>query len=257
MGARYEETDLRRALFLGGVPEDQIPRYGGRLLLPWLRFAAACVLYRPPVEEAPTFAEYGGLPTLPGDEAEGEPILGVQTKRQRVEAQKYARVHEAVQTFVAERMWEHRKGLPDDYREARYAVMDLYFTDLMELQDRVLEEFERDMNWHPPSHKYYIEFDPKKDKDKDVKERLKAIRKREGPPSKEGDSRVLGTPGRQSDLSGSASPKAARGEHLLQVMCELLLRRPGLTPEWLASELGLSIRRVQELQKEGRELLGA
>lgn len=64
------ESDLC-ALLLRSVPERYLeaksPPYTGSLfsrkrLSPWLRFAAACVLYDPPPEQAPAFADYGGLP---------------------------------------------------------------------------------------------------------------------------------------------------------------------------------------------------
>jgi hypothetical protein len=212
------ELDLRHLLFIGGVPEEQARSKDWRIQLPWLRFAAACVLYRPPVEEAPAFAEFGGLPTLPREATEGDPLLGVQTERQRREAQKYARVHAATEEFTHERMWEDRRYLPDDYSKARFAIMSRHFGDLMELQDRVLEKFEQDMEQNPPPRDYYIKFNPAEDTWRDVLPRLKAIRKKEAHAS-EGSRDAPGLPDLLPDLRRPTSQKAAEVDHLLPVRC--------------------------------------
>ncbi len=255
------ELDLRRLLFIGGVPEEQAYSKDWRIQLPWLRFAAACVLYHPPVEKAPVFAEYSGLPPLPGEESEEEPLLGVQTERQRREAQKYARVHAATEEFILKEMWEDRRDLPDDHSKARFAIMSRHFVDLMELQDRVLEQFEQDMEINPPPRDYYIKFSPAEDRDKDLLRKIKAIRKREELASgrsprlrRAGSPEYPPQPG-SPKKSSKKSPKATQGEYLLPVMCALLLQKPGLTPEWLAGELELKPKRVEELRTDGEKLL--
>lgn len=87
----FWHNNVRDAL-LGSVPgkylEDSPPHAlvdgspVSKQALAWYRFAAACVLYDPPLEQAQAFADYGGLPPLPGEENSGEPISGVLTERQ-------------------------------------------------------------------------------------------------------------------------------------------------------------------------------
>ena len=253
--ARRWELDLGHALFLGGAPEEHLYVNAPlrRVRLPWLRFAAACVLYNPPVEEATVFADYGGLPALPGEEGEEEPLLGVLTARQRIEPEKYHQVHEAAEKFIQEKMWECRRELPDDYSKAHFEVLERHGAELMALQDQVLGRFEEEMELNPPSGPYHIEFSPEKDRDRDVLKRLRAIRSREGlaprPPH--------GAASKQPGSSRSGSPAAARGDNLLPVMCALLLQRPGLTRDWLADKLGLGVNRIKQLEKEGCNLLKA
>lgn len=43
-------------------------------------------------------------------------------------------------------------------------------------------------------------------------------------------------------------------DDLLRVMCAVLLEKPGWTPALLASQLGLSAKRVVELAREGQAL---
>jgi hypothetical protein len=97
-----------------GIPEkylEERPPYVGnpplpQQQLPWYRFAAACVLYDPPRNEnLPTFALYGGLPTLPGVGFKGEePLLGVLTERQLLEQVIEAEQQHALCEMVAKRL---------------------------------------------------------------------------------------------------------------------------------------------------------
>jgi len=187
-------TDLHWVLLCGGVPEKYLekpPPYVGNppistQLLPWYRFAAGCVLYDVPrLEDALAFAEYGGLPPLPGEEAEEEPILGVLTERQLREERMMHDINAALDELILEKMWELRSELGEDPRRARYEIMGLFPNELYAEETRVREEYQLEMELNPP-RRYYIEVVPGETREKAVCKRFSAIwaKEKDSPKSK-------------------------------------------------------------------------
>ena len=229
-----------------GVPEryldEEAPPYMGwpppqERWLPWYRFAAACVLYNPPLdlEEASLFADYGGLPLLPGKETKDEPTPAILTEQALRAGTIDLRVQNAIDTMIFEKAWELRSELGDlDFRQARRQILNRFQGEIEVARNRLTQEwYQREIELDPP-RKYYVEFDPLKTTDKEVLNAVRAIRAKEGYTSK-----------------GGREPN----DELLPVMCCVLLERPGRTPEQLANQLGLSTKRVQKLAEEGRKFL--
>jgi hypothetical protein len=111
-------------LLLCAVPKRclgaKFPPYAGgpssrQRLLPWLRFASACVLYDPPPENAPAFADYGGLPLFPSEETGGGHLPGVLTERELREGEAVLTVQNTVNNEAYEKAWKLRSrlGEPD------------------------------------------------------------------------------------------------------------------------------------------------
>jgi hypothetical protein len=134
-----------------GVPEkylEERPPYVGspplsQPLLPWYRFAAACVLCNPPRnEQLPTFALYGGLPTPPGEGTAGEePVLGVLTERQVLERVIEAEQQHMLTEMIAKRLWKHRSELSDlDYHQATLEVLRRFGPEMHQEMKRLREE---------------------------------------------------------------------------------------------------------------------
>jgi hypothetical protein len=220
-------------------PEAKSPPYTGTLsppkrLLPWLRFAAACALYDPPPEKAPAFADYGGLPLLPGEETQDEPIPGVLTERELREGETDFMVQIAIDYEIFEKVWALRSTLGElDFQAAISAVRNRYQRKLEARQDLLKRHWHgREVGLDSPL--YYVPFDPVEDTKKDVDRLVKAINEKVGPAQKAG-----------------RKPQ----DDLLPVLCAVLLEEPGWSPELLASQLELSAKRVGELAREGQALL--
>jgi hypothetical protein len=220
-------------------PEAKSPPYTGTLsppkrLLPWLRFAAACALYDPPPEKAPTFAAYGRLPLLPDEETQDEPIASVLTDRELREGETELMVQIAIDYEISEKVWELRSKLGElDFQGAIGTVRSRYQRELEAMQDLLKGHwYEREVELDSPL--YYVPFDPVVDTRKDFARAVNVIQEKEG-------------------LAQKAGRKPQ--DDLLPVMCAVLLEKPGWSPELLASQLGLSAKRVRELAKEGREAL--
>ncbi len=200
--------------------------------LPWYRFAAACVLYHPPLEKAPVFADYGGLPLSERQEAENEPMPNVLTERTLRQGAIDERVQHKMDNWISEKAWELREELGGmDFREARREVVRRFPEDIEAEENRLTAElYEREIERDPP-YRYYPEFDPAETTNKEMLNTLPAIRANEGLAQK---------PGRKQQ------------DDLLPVMCARLLAQPGWSPELLADQLGRSAQRVRELAEEGR-----
>ena len=229
-----------------GVPEryvdEEAPPYMGwappqERWLPWYRFAAACVLYNPPPEEASVFADYGGLPLLPAKGKKDEPTPSVLTEQHLREGRIDLRVQNALEKMISEKAWELRSELEDlDFRQARRQVWNRFQGEFEAALKRLRQEwYQREIELDPPPHYYYVKFDPLETTDKEVLNALKATRAREGYASKGG---------REAN------------DELLPVTCALLLGEPpGRSAEQLAEQLGLSIKRVQALARDGQKFL--
>jgi len=165
------EADLRGALRSGGVPMEYLKDRGfiSEDELHLYRFASACVLYEPPDTGLLTFANYGGSP----------PVKGWLTERQLKEQRIMAVINDSLNEMVSEKMWERRRELPDDYRQAKYEILELLFPEMQAEEDRIREEYELQLGHNPP-RLYYIEYDPAEDSNNDVSERMKAIRAESG-----------------------------------------------------------------------------
>lgn len=208
------EDVLRR-----GVPgrylEEEILPYMGwpspqNRWVAWYRFAAACVLYNPPPERASAFADYGGLPLLPGTRPKDEPTPAVLTERELREGTIDLKVQNVINTMIFEKAWELRSELGDiDFRNVRREIRNRFQAELEAALKRLAQEwYQREIELDPPRN-YYIEFDPLETKDKEVLNAIKAIRAKEGYTSK-----------------GGREPN----DELLPVMCCVLLEEPGRTP---------------------------
>jgi len=228
-----------------GVPERYIDEEASPYIgwpppqerwLPWYRFAAACALYNPPPEEASVFADYGGLPLLPAKGKKDEPTPSVLTEQHLREGTIDLRAQNALEKMISEKAWELRSELEDlDFHQARRQVWNRFQDEFEAALKRLRQEwYQREIELDPPPHYYYVKFDPLESTNKEVLNALKAIRAKEGYTSK-----------------GGREPN----DELLPVTCALLLGEPGRSAEQLANQLGLSIRRVQALAKEGREFL--
>jgi hypothetical protein len=152
-----------------GVPEKYLkerPPYVGnpplsQQLLPWYRFAAACVLYNPPRnEKLPTFALYGGLPTLPGEGTTGESsIPGVLTERHLQEQAFEAEQQRALDGMIGEKLWELRSELGNlDYHQAQLEVLRRYGPEMVHELKRLKEDYKFNTKRKPPQ-RYYVELD--------------------------------------------------------------------------------------------------
>jgi hypothetical protein len=229
-------------LLLHSVPgrylEAKPPPYTGRVAAwkppsAWLRFAAACVLFDPPPEQAPAFADYGGLPLVPGEEAEDEPVPGVLIEHELREGEIGLRVQNAIDYEISEKAWElHSKLGERHFAGAIGTVRRRYQRELEAEQDRLKWAwYEPEAELDPP--RYYIPFDPNEDTRKDVGRAVNAINEKEGSARKAGRKP-------QDDL-----PRA---------MCAVLMKKPGWSPELLADRLQKSAKRVRELAREGQAL---
>jgi hypothetical protein len=198
-----------------------------------LRFAAACALYDPPPEKAPAFAAYGGLPVLPGEETQDDPIPSVLTDRELREGETDLMVQIAIDNEIAEKVWELRSKLGElNFQMAINMVRSRYQRELEAMQGRLKGHwYEREVYLDSPL--YYVPFDPVEDTRKDFARVVNAIQEKEGPAQKAG-----------------RKPQ----DDLLPVMCAVLLEKPGWSPELLADQLGLSAKRVWELAREGQAL---
>jgi hypothetical protein len=165
------EVDLRSVLHAGGVPHDYLKDRDptSEDELPLYLFAAACVLYEPPDTGLMTCAKYGGLP----------PIKGWLTQRQLKEQWVTAVIKDALDEIASKKMCEYRRKLPDDYRRARYEILNRLYPEIQAKVDRIREGYEIEMEHNPP-RLYYIEFDPAEDFNDDVLEKVKAIRAESG-----------------------------------------------------------------------------
>jgi hypothetical protein len=235
------ESELYDVL-LRSVPEKYLqakpPPYTGgpcppERLLPWLQFAAACVLYDPPLEQAPALADYGGLPLLPGKETGDEPIPGVLIEHNLREGEVDLRVHNDINYEISEKVWELRSKLGEgDFEGAMSIVRSRYHRELEERKGLLKSRwYKLEAETDPP--RYYVPFDPTEDTKKDIDRTVNAINEKEGRTPKGG---------RRAD------------DDLLPVMCALLLEKPGWSPELLADQLRMSAKRVRELAKEGQAL---
>lgn len=214
--------------------------------LPWYRFVAGCVLYDPPVEEAPAFADYGGIPLSSGEGTKAEPTPAVPeptpavlSERGLREAQIDLQLRNIVARKVFERVWELRSELGDlDFRQA-WSEVDARFHDEWEEEyNRVRRElYEREILL-ASQDRCYVEFVPGETGDREVLKALGAIRARAEEESKGGQK---------------------RDDDLRPVMCAKLLKKPGWTAEVLAarSQPKLSENRVNELAREGEKFLDA
>ncbi len=88
-------------------------------------------------------------------------------------------INDALDKMVSEKMWEHRRGLPDDYRRARYEIMYQLLPEMQAEEDRIREDYEIEMEHNPP-RLYYVAFDPAEDSNEDVQEKVSAIRAESG-----------------------------------------------------------------------------
>jgi hypothetical protein len=148
-----------------GVPErclEKRPPHVGnpplsQHLLPWYRFAAACVLYNPPRnEKLPMFARYGGLPAPPGEGIVGEePVLGVLTERQLLERAIEAEQQHMLTEMIAKRLWKHRSELDDlDYHQATLEVLRRFDSEMHQELKRLRKEREFEIELDPPNRVY-------------------------------------------------------------------------------------------------------
>nr|MDP9481373.1 hypothetical protein [Actinomycetota bacterium] len=231
-------------VFRRGVPSRYVgedsssyrgwPAHEGRSLA-WYRFTAACVLYQPPVEEAPVFAEYGGMPLLPERRDGDEPVPDVLTERELREGAVDLEVQIAMERKVSEKTWELRREIGHlDFRQARREVWKRHRSEFVNEHNRLSwEKYEREVESDPP-RQYYIAVDPETTAEKDVLNALRKVREKEMPASKGG---------RISD------------DILLPVMIAVLLKQPGRTAPELADQLNLSAKRVREIEAEGLKRL--
>jgi hypothetical protein len=240
--ARWE-SDLRYVLHADEVPdvhleEGRTPGFvhplGGSPIpeeqLPWYRFAAACVLYDVPLEEAPEFANYGGLPVR---------VLDFLSERQLWQREMRAAEKRMLDEMVWDKAWEMRSEFGElDRRRAEYEVLCRFGHEMRERLDEWRNarelEIKRD-GVHNPPRRYHIVYDPYENTDKDVQRTLQVIRTEAG----------LGSKGRGNKDQGI----------LLPVMIARLLEQPGWDAEALAKSLDLSKSRVDHVANEGRKIL--
>jgi hypothetical protein len=233
-------NDLGFALRLGGVPERYLeqpsPHAGfpatSTRMLPWLRFAAACVLCDVPPGQAEAFAEVGGVPSLSGD-VEGESILGVISLREQQERFIAAAEIDAYDEFLQKKLWEHRSELPDDPDSAEHEVRQRYGDELRMVGEQAREHEEEWLKENPPQM-YLIEYDPEKDTEEDVKRITDAIAAECGPKDKKG--------------------RHAEGNFRLVQFARLL--KQGWSAERVAAEYGYKEETVKRYAREGRKACG-
>jgi hypothetical protein len=236
---RQWQLDLSNALLLGGVPgrylEKPSPHVGhpptSTRMLPWLRFAAACVLCDVPPEQAEAFAEVGGVPSLSGD-VEGESILGVIGPREQREHDIAAAVREAYDAKFIEKLWTLRSEVGDDLGNAMRKVPQRYGEELQKECEQAREHEEEWLEVNPP-RKYLIEYDPKKDTEKDIKRITDAI-----------------------DAELGLSPEGKKGRQakgiFRRVQFARLLKR-GWTVARVAREYGFKASTVEKYAGEGKK----
>jgi hypothetical protein len=221
------------------IDEEALPYMGWpppqERWLHWYRFAAACVLYNPPPEEASVFADYGGLPLLPGKETKDEPTPSVLTEQHLREGTIDLRVQNALEKMISEKAWELRSELGDlDFHQARRQVWNRFQVEFEAALNQLRQEwYQREIELDPACY-YYVKFDPLETTDKEVLNAIKTIRAKEGYTSE-----------------GGREPN----DELLPVTCALLLGEPEWSAEQLANQLGLSIKRVQGLARDGQKFL--
>jgi hypothetical protein len=140
-----------------------------------MQFAAACVLYDPPLERAPAFADYGGLPLLPGEETGDESVPGVLIEHDLREGEVDLRVQNDINYEISEKVWELRSKLGEgNFEGAMSNVRSVYHRELdarRGLLKRHWYEWEAELD--PP--RYHVPFDPTEDTKKDVDRLVKAI----------------------------------------------------------------------------------
>ncbi len=235
------EVDLRSILLDGGVSEGYLTEcrgtpiehpLGGRPIpqehLPWYRFAAACVRYNVPLEEAPSFADYGGLPGQPS-----EPILRAWSGRELREREMESRIWDEQEKFIIRKIFE--KHSLDYYSEMR-DVMNRFLVEIEEeIPKRIREEHELDMEYSPPRH-YHIEYIPGKHTDKDLKNTRAEIEKQVG-------------------VDTSRGPKLETPkDNLKSVWCAILAAQ-GWSIHSISGSLDRSIKTVEIEVEEGNKLL--
>jgi hypothetical protein len=196
--------------------------------LPWYRFVSACVRYDVPPEEAPAFADYGGLP---GQSA--EPTLMVRSDRELREREMERWIWEQQEKFILEKIFEkHSLNYYSEMRE----VMNRFYAEIEEeIPKQIREEFELDMEHNPPRH-YRIEFIPGKHTDTDLKNAREEIDERAGVETRRGNK--------------AETPR----DNLLPVWCAALQAR-GWSLYSICESVDRSMRTVEDEVKEGRRLL--
>jgi hypothetical protein len=238
---RQWQNDLRYALLRGGVPERYLegpsPHVGNpptsTRMLPWLRFAAACVLCDVPPQQAEAFAEVGGVPSLRGD-VEGESILGVIGPPEQRERDIAAAVQEAYDAKFIEKLWRLRSEVGDDLGKAKREVMKRFGEELQKECEQAREHMERWLEWNPP-RKYLIEYDPDEDTEEDVKRITEAI-----------------------DAEHGLSPEGKKGRQaegdFRRVQFARLLKK-GWTVERVATRYGYKTATVESYARKGKEAI--
>jgi hypothetical protein len=154
---RQWQNDLLHALLRGGVPGEYLegkPPYAGvpptsTRLLPWLQFAAACVLCDVPPDQAEAFTEVGGVPSLRG--VAGGTIPGVIGPREQREREVAAAVKEAIDAKVMEKLWDGRAELADDLETAKGEVRRRFGEELRNAGDQARERAESWLDLNPPT----------------------------------------------------------------------------------------------------------
>jgi hypothetical protein len=239
---RQWRNDLRHTLRLGGVPERYLeepsPHVGfppsSTRMLPWLRFAAACVLFDVPPEQADAFVEVGGVPSLSGD-VEGESILGVIGPREQRERDIAAAVREAYDAIFIEKLWTLRSEVGDDLGNAKREVLQRYGEELQKECEQAREHAEDWLDVNPP-RMYLIEYDPEEDTEEDVKRITDAI-----------------------DAECGLGPADKKGRHaegkFRRVQFARLLKQ-GWSAERVAAEYGYQEETVKRYAREGRKACG-
>jgi hypothetical protein len=173
------------------------------------------------------------LPLLPGEETGDEPIPSVLIERVLREGEVDLRVRNEINYEISEKAWElHSKLGERDFRGAIGTVRSRYQRELDARQNWLKWQwYAPEAELDPP--RYYITFDPIEDTRKDVGRVLTVINEKVGPAQKAG-----------------RRPQ----DDLLPVMCAVLPEKPGWSLELLADQLGLSVKRVRELAREGQAL---
>ncbi|MCA1717036.1 MAG: hypothetical protein LC781_09400 [Actinobacteria bacterium] len=176
---------------LRGVPEgyleDRPPHHGSppfsEYRLSWYRFAAACVLYNPPVEEDLwPLVEYGGFPLLSGEAgAREQPVLGVVWGQELKERQMQRAISREYDEMVVEKMWELYPEVGEsDFEAAKRQFFQRYLNEA----GKIGEEAERRVReWHDfgtTSEHKRIELDLETVTSEEVERMLEVVRAREG-----------------------------------------------------------------------------
>jgi hypothetical protein len=132
----------------GKPPYAGVPPTSTRLL-PWLQFAAACVLCDVPPDQAEAFTEVGGVPSLRG--VAGGTIPGVIGPREQREREVAAAVKEAIDAKVMEKLWDGRAELADDLETAKGEVRRRFGEELRNAGDQARERAESWLDLNPPT----------------------------------------------------------------------------------------------------------